>query len=1119
MKITNKYDMLEAMDGINEEYIRRANKLLENSHAGGEVNRAEITPLKFSWKSVAAAAACLVVLIGGAFGIKALMNKPVDVLTPAQQAYLDEWKEKIGANVNVAYAVDRFTFIEIELPEDVNTRFFADENRAVFIRDGYKDDKPYKTLEIYNIKEKTYTVAAELDTEKSWSIYHAEQGYVLYHCCKGDSGTDESLYLYDANTAQNVLIYKEETNTLDFPWDGGKTIANGKVYFTAGDRVTGTPSLYIYDIESSGLEIIENANSPGKYKDDIVYVDSSEDECCIRSVSGNYIFKGAPIITNHGLYCLEYGIGRFTKVESGMEIISAGKSKGIINLDDYCDFALQFGGYTLNSTAASENALGFIYYTPTDEIIVFQKDDGFGPLTFFGWGAFVSKRESDGTFRTFIVTDKESENAVKIPKVEPDPYLEEMKYIFGAQGSVDYARNKLDIKEYDIPGFEGMPLLVDKDHAVVAKKDNAGYPEIIIYDLGSGKETVLYSCKDDPEITSETDIDVLYANKDYVVLDIKFYAGATLGKRELRMAAVDGNKSYTVYTMNGVGVDSRMVIVDDTLYFNTYIGEYKHNEIYRYRIGADEKAEKVVEGYNLKTYNGKVYYYTSGNESGLPVDPLAGYTVYINFHVLDGELPFDTEKYYGMLMTGKCGIFDTLGNKVYDCVNDMVLLSGSKAEDLFAIPLDSMLLVKADNNKAVYDLKTGELLVFEEDDGLYNTIFDYDEFDGGMYTVKMDNDAYSKLCVITEKGAQSEPDPDPEPKPEPPEVKRNFVSNVPEAELSDMIEIVSEEFSLPEKILGYDYYTTGFADRTKLKVVLEDDARQNIEYGIYDLESGKYLTLLDMRAEPQSFTLYGQCGRYVYCLGGSGMWTAADIESDPDISKAKIFEIGKGLYPLNKFTYRDDRVALGSDGRIYFNALDKEPEYDEYGRPEMSSSQSALYRFDPSTGETEKVLDGAFLPRDLGNEILYDTNETGNYYDVMLRSLSGSISLNYSDYYQPSDNYRSGIILCGGNIFGMELSDPLDWSSKKLLKNLLTDEIILEDVKEIVCYAVTDNILRIDTFEEDGTVLVYFVNENKLVSVYKGDIPHIDMTYDGIGLITWPEGLTRDGKLYTFSMK
>ena len=1130
MKIKNKFDMLSAMSDINEEYIIKADRLLAQHCTGEAAVKMEITPMKFSWRSIAAAAACLVILIGVTFGIKAFMNKQVDALTPAQQAYLDEWKDRIGANVNVAYAVDRLTFIEIELTEDVNTKFFADENRAVFIRDGYKDDKPYKTLEIYNIKEKTYTVAAELDTEKSWSIYHAEQGYVLYHCCKEDSGTDESLYLYDANTAQNALIYKEETNILDFPWDGGKTIADGKVYFTAGDRVTGTPSLYIYDIERSGLEVIENANSPGKYKDDIVYVDSSEDDCCIRSVSGNYIFKGAPIITNHGLYLLEYGIGRFTKVESGMEIISAGKSKGIINLDDHCDFALQFGGYTLNSTAASENALGFIYYTPTDEIIVFQKDDGFGPLTFFGWGAMISKRESDGTVRTFIVTDKESENAVKIPKLEvkSDPYLKEMKYIFGAQGSVDYARDKLDIVEYDISDLESAPVLIDKNRAVITGKDFTGFPELMIYDLGSGKETMLYGYKNDREINSETEIEVKYTNKDYVVFDITFYQGETVKKHELRVVGINSQKSYTAYTMYGSdSVHRIMVIVDGTLYFYGRNGNSNANTIYSYKIGSEEQAVPVAQGSNLMAYNGNVYYNeTGGPPEGTSESPLID-TIYIYTRVLDGEMPVDTQKYTGGLLVGKTGIFHNGRQTITDCVNDKALLSFNTSGYLFAKLYDSMLMVVVENNKtyqdrkAIYNTKTDELLVVAKDDDFYYDLWDYKEFDGGMYYVLENDGVYSKLCVITEKGAQSEPTS--------PMVERNYVSNVPEAKLSDLIDIRSENFSLPEKINGCSYWSPHFVDRTRLLTVLKNENYESIEYGIYDYKSGKYLTLLDQRDNPEYNIVYGQQGRYVYCSGKNSMWVVADIESDPDISKAKVFEVGKGVYHCKDWWYHSESIALGADGKLYFSGAVREPVYNEYGESDIDYTDLALFRFDPESGETEKMIDRAVLPRVFGNDILYDIYETvidkenGENIEVTLKSLSGSISLNYHDFHRPSDSdFRSGIMICGDQIFGTVSVVPGDWNTDKQLINVLTGEIILQTGNANVTRAISDNIIRINTFEEDDMMLLYFINENKLVPISKGDAVYdgfFKMTYDGFGLIEWSLEITRGGKLYTFSMK
>ena len=184
MKIQNKFDMLDAMSDINEEYVRKADRLLMR-HKGGEAVKMEITPLKFSWKPVIAAAACLAVLVGAAFGIKALMNKPgivtpVDALTPAQQAYLDNWKEKLDAKVNVAFAVDRLNFIEILPPLDqsdiddgIDIKDFIDENRAVFIREKKVGEKFEKTLEIYDLTTRICSVIAWLDPDESWTVSYA----------------------------------------------------------------------------------------------------------------------------------------------------------------------------------------------------------------------------------------------------------------------------------------------------------------------------------------------------------------------------------------------------------------------------------------------------------------------------------------------------------------------------------------------------------------------------------------------------------------------------------------------------------------------------------------------------------------------------------------------------------------------------------------------------------------------------------------------------------------------------------------------------------------------------------------------------------------------------------
>lgn len=765
MKIINKIDMLNAMGDIKEEYIRKADRLLARHRTGEAAVKMEITPMKFSWRSIAAVAACLVVLVGVTFGIKAFMNKPVDVLTPAQQAYLDEWKEKLGGSVNVAYAVDRLNFIELDIPDDVTPLKFIDENRAVFIRDEKRGDEYVKTIEIYNFADKSYSVIAggsgKINLIKQLDICYADNDYVIHH---GESYQvtgvfipSAQLSLYNVKTGEDTVIYTSEYGGIN--WQIPMIVSDGKVYFTVYDQFD-ERSIHVYDIQQrKEIDVIANAGSPQKYKGDILYITEENGRTVTRSISGKYSYDGGVWATEYGLYQYNYtGEERLKDLESG-KVIIPGDTKGIVNLDDSCDFALQFGGFTINSTAAAKNALGFLFYAPTNEALVFQNGDGFSGFSCFGWGATVSKKEPDGTVRTFLVTDKKSKNAIKIPKLEPDPYLEEMKYIFGARGSVDYARNKLDITEYDISGFESMPLLVDKNRAVITGKDNSGYPEIRLHDLGSGKQTALYSCKDDPEIDQNTDIDVLYADKDYAVFDIKFYAGATLKKRELRVAEINGNRSYTAFTMEGGIVHRIMVIVDDTLYFYTYKNENGYSGIFRYKIGTDEKAVFTANGSNLMTYDGRVYYYETVYRNATPMDD----SFYIYTRALDGKMPVDTEKYPGWLKIGKYGIFYSDSYQtVTDCVNGKELLSGGTYEYLDAYLYDSLMMIIDEsnkdnkNNKAIYNTKTNELLVFAKDEDFYCNLRDYREFDGGMYYALENDGVYSKLCVITEKDAKSD---------------------------------------------------------------------------------------------------------------------------------------------------------------------------------------------------------------------------------------------------------------------------------------------------------------------------------------------------------------------------
>lgn len=1104
MKIKNKFDMLDAMSDINEEYVRKADRLLAQHRSGEAALKMEITPMKFSWKPIAAAAACLVVLIGVTFGIKALMKKPVDVLTPVQQAYLDEWKDKIGTNVNVAYAVDRLTFIEIELPEDVNTNRFIDENRAVFLRDKKINDEPHKTLEIYNIREKTCSVIAELDPERTWDIYNADKDYVLYQSYKGDYGTEEELYLYDVNAAQNHLIYKEETNDTDLSYSSSyinndKIAFCGRVYFPAYDRITGMPSLHIYDIESgtefgvfrnigdlsnyssnifyacgengqyysgtvSGTEsdVSKGVGSPSIYKGDVLYGTEENGKFVTRSLSGKYSFDGGVWATEYGLYQFEAVGGRLTKLDTGMEIIPANSSGGIINLDNRCDFALQFGGMSLNSAEASQSALRFLFYAPTDEILVFRDGDGFGELNCFGWGATISKKEPDGTVRTFIVTDKESEYAVKIPKYDEqseDKYLEEMKYIFGAQGSVDYARNKLDIKEYDIPGFESRPLLIDKDHAVVSKKDNDGRPKIVIYDLASGIETLLYGFKDDHWIESDTEIEVKYVNKDYVVFEIKFYRDETVTKHELRMINIKSGRSYTAHTIYvNNGVHHIMVIVDGSLYF------YDSNIIYRYKIGSEEQAVPVRQhGYNLKTYNGNVYYNEYEGFSPTPLED----AVRIYTRILDGEMPVDTEKYGGWLMIGETGIFHNNHQTITNCLNDKELLSFNTSGYLSANLYDSMLMVIVEDNKTyqgrkvIYNTKTNELLVFAKGDDLYYDFWDYREFDGGMYYALENDGAYNKLCVITDK-EQSETEERDERSKHLAELKAKFGAEIPMGYVEDNFN--TQSYELPEFINGKtaEYFEKTVIDKTRLIVGSKNDGNSVVrEFGIYDFVSGSYEPLY-IPSEDVSFTAPGfvNADYFVFTVTeGSEKTNALYVIDLKSLDRSPILACKEteGAYLAGVL----NSVIL--DKKLYFDV----------NREIFWDSSRSLYCYDIETRQLERVVETGCKAAVYNNGIAYYSSGDISFLN-RVAFLDGSPEI-------ASSNTSDDFYICENNIFKIE--PPR--GDRASLKDVTTKQIILSTENMLYVEAQSGNYLEFYDYagpNKTDTYMVYdIVNEKLLV--------------------------------------
>lgn len=89
-----------------------------------------------------------------------------------------------------------------------------------------------------------------------------------------------------------------------------------------------------------------------------------------------------------------------------------------VDIDFACDFGLVL---VLDRFEAKTY---FIYYEADDKLLVFRNGDGFDFISNLGWGIYARKYESDGTRREFIITDEDRGAPVKVPKPDPDEFID-----------------------------------------------------------------------------------------------------------------------------------------------------------------------------------------------------------------------------------------------------------------------------------------------------------------------------------------------------------------------------------------------------------------------------------------------------------------------------------------------------------------------------------------------------------------------------------------------------------------------------------------------------------------------------------------------------------------------
>lgn len=650
---SDRFEKLDMLGELNEKYIKEADEYLaEYSDTDMNLDLPEPEQRKVSWKTFIAAAAAFV--IGAAVlvtvMIRANLPKTNDFITPEQHAYLEEVKEKLGTSLEVAYAVDKMNFTEIDLPDDFDVGGFIDENRAVVIKEDPVTLE--QTLEIYNVKDRTYTVISQLGADgRHWLIDYADKDYIIYKSWSDDYDQYDELYLYDVNAGNNVLIFPEGDTDFSVRYTSKPIIADGKVYFTVAYHGFSSPTeffIHVYDIESkTELTTIDHVNYPMRYKDDVIYL--SENKHTL-SVSGqnDFINSGYVYATKNGLYSTDVW-SKVTEITSEREILpSRHATTGTTQCRFACEFAVMFE--LIDNDSDPETYVKFVYYEPTDEILVFRDGDGFYSFNNLGWGIYALKVEADGTRREFIITEEDSENTVRIPRPDPDEYIdlnilnsvpEEIisdDAVFFADGkfvsllptvSFDDVF-KLDLIDFDaaeddriINGFDkelgnesvvinGQYIvlgdLFDIDHNIVRLielyydgVDGYSYemPEWGYYDPKTRGFTSLLKCSDN-EVWNSVEI-----TDDYLVFrDVP--SGAYLLIERSSLSA--GGEPNIIRIGEGLSSsESQYVIGDDGMfYFNAFDADGS-NWMYSYEL-ATGKLSKMIRNAYPALYSGELFY-------------------------------------------------------------------------------------------------------------------------------------------------------------------------------------------------------------------------------------------------------------------------------------------------------------------------------------------------------------------------------------------------------------------------------------------------------------------------------------------------------------------------------
>ncbi len=602
-----------------------------------------------------------------------------------------------------------------------------------------------------------------------------------------------------------------------------------------------------------------------------------------------------------------------------------------------------------------------------------------------------SESDSESRNESYNESDTSHEDSDPvIPTERDEEYLNEMRELFGAQGDIDYARDRLDIKTYTLPedikkgefnsdihDYENgrSPVVADKSHVIFVRANADGQEELTEYSLYTGTYTTLHSIADDKTAQSGDVLDIAdicYADSSHIVIRCAVYRGATMSKCELRVIErKHDNGAYpwvSAYDLSDGLMVKNSIIIGDDVYFTAYDpetgGRSDNAPIMRYNMESGRAAEQVAVGVDLYSYNGELYYDSSIEGSMVPSYPL---------HRLGGELPYDTDKYGDENITiGKCGIYNATAGYdgiIRSCITDKVIVSGDSLSNIYAGAYDFLLRVYAGGIYAFYNTNTGELLVLEKDDPL--NVQDYEmtlhEFDGGLYAYSIDDGEPITLYVVSEGSADTRID----------QFKEDYdvSDNTPVTLFEDGWEL--QEFNIGDKddrrsfSLQLDNRAAFLNERTAL--ITRTGADGSPEIAAYDLSDKTFITLFDKDDETLTVPDGAQLEYFpVYSDNGIVVFQAR-ITKDGELlnSELRVINISdnsKFGVPVSGTPKLFDFTIQVENNKLYFITASSDKEQFGYN--------GTLYSYDLSlkgAGSAERIRDNVYNIYSANGEIITST--------------------------------------------------------------------------------------------------------------------------------------------------